>query len=70
MCVRILYLQQPPGYLHPLFSARATRPTAYAECNLEATRNYLKKESCTELLSGKRLASANHLAEPALALSN
>ena len=45
MCVRILYLQQPRGHLRTLISARPTRPTACAECNLVTTRNYLKTEA-------------------------
>ena len=45
MCVRILYLQQPRGYLHPLISARPTRPTADTECNFVTTRNFLKTDA-------------------------
>ena len=45
MCVRILYLQQPRGHLHPLISARPTRPTACTECNFVTTRNFLKTEA-------------------------
>jgi hypothetical protein len=72
MCVRILYMRQPRGHLHPLISARPTRPTVCAECNLEATRNYLKKEAAltyevtsnwqTAIARGGDLARANLLA--------
>ena len=60
MCVRILYLQQPRGHLHPLISARPTRPTACTECNFVATRNFLKTEAALicEVASNWRAATA------------
>jgi hypothetical protein len=60
MCVRILYLQQPRGHLHPLISARPTRPTACTECNFLATRNFLKTEAAPngEVASNWQVATA------------
>jgi len=36
-----------PGYPRPLISAYPTRPTAWVECNLEATGNFLKTEAAS-----------------------